>query len=106
MNLEFKYVFENIANKEQIIFYRTIEDIENYQEDFEEINSNEKYKLIGRYLYTGIKDNCGEKIFQDDVVYIAGIGNTIMEFPFIELHKALAENGIGNIIREYDIVKL
>ena len=54
--------------------------------------------------YTGLKD-CkrteeypdGQKIFGGDIVYLAGYGLYVAEFPFTELYEACAEGDIGDI---------
>ena len=47
---------------------------------------------------TGLKDKHGKLIFEGDIVYLAGYGDYDVEFPFIELYEAAAENDIGEII--------
>jgi len=47
---------------------------------------------------TCCKDFSGNLIFEGDVVYIAGHGNEVVEWPFITLHEAQWENDIGEII--------
>jgi hypothetical protein len=47
--------------------------------------------------FTGLLDNNEKKIFQGDVVYLAGYGDYIAEFPFLDLYQASYENDIGSI---------
>ena len=49
--------------------------------------------------YSGLKsnNNTGTKIFEGDKIYIAGYGEYIAEFPFLELYDAMMESDIGEI---------
>jgi len=47
--------------------------------------------------FSGLKDSAGVDIYENDIVYIAGFGDYVVEFPFIELYEALQENDIVKI---------
>jgi len=48
-------------------------------------------------FYTRRADKNGIEIYESDIVYLAGIGNVVMEFPFLDLYEAAAEKDIGEI---------
>jgi hypothetical protein len=45
--------------------------------------------------FTGLRDSNGDELIEKDVVYLAGYGNYVCEFPFITLYEAAAEGDIG-----------
>jgi len=47
--------------------------------------------------FTGLLDAKGNKVFEGDVIYLAGYGDYICEFPFIDLYEANFEGDIGEI---------
>lgn len=70
-------------------------------EDIEEEKQKEIYlgnKCIAKNLYSGLLDKQGVEIYEKDVVYLAGYGNYLVEFPFIELYEALHDDAIGSVL--------
>ncbi len=47
--------------------------------------------------FTGLFDSQGKEIYESDVVYLAGYGDYLVEWPFLELFDAAAEKEIGAI---------
>ncbi len=45
-----------------------------------------------------IKDSNGANIYEGDIVYLAGLGNMEIEFPFIDLYHSALEKDVGAIL--------
>lgn len=58
---------------------------------------NDRFEDNDMMEYSGFNDSEGKEIYEGDIVYIAGQGDTVIEFPFTELVYAYPEGDIGEI---------
>lgn len=49
-------------------------------------------------MYSGLESLDGHNLYEGDVVYIAGYGDYVCQFPFIELYEASYEGDIGKLV--------
>ncbi len=49
-------------------------------------------------MFSGIKDSMGKDIYEGDIVYCAGVGNMLIEFPFLDLYFSAIERDVGAIL--------
>ncbi len=103
MHYNFQYITSQVENdtsggSDWIIFISDKFPLTNKETNpFENPNPffREQLKIM---QYSGIKDIDGKKIFSGDVVYLAGLGNLEIEFPFTDLYMSAMENDVGKIL--------
>ena len=105
--IKFSCMYQNKEAKRWMELWYTLDQIEKGDHSIDFIGL--WYKLIARRQYTGLEDSEGAEIYEGDIVYLAGLGNTLIEFPFVDLYASSFENDVGavlgNIYQNPELIK-
>tara|TARA_R100001377_G_scaffold68840_1_gene44101 strand:+ start:248 stop:586 length:339 start_codon:yes stop_codon:yes gene_type:complete len=95
--IRFSYMCQHDETGRWIDLRYTLDEIENgnVARDIELVP---RFQIIARRQYTEVKDANAVEIYEGDIVYLAGWGNTEITFPFLDVYEAGWSGDIGAIV--------